>query len=64
MKALDLYVKRRRERVETAQNQSRWLARAMFVRSPALAYLRDRVMRLVGMEQMVKPLIRQLTTPI
>ena len=58
--ALDLYVKRRRIRVVSAQNQSRWLARVVFIRSRALAFLRDRLIRLVSMEQMLGPLIKEL----
>lgn len=62
--ALGLYVKRRRRRVEGAQNQSRWLARVMFVRSRPLAALRDHLMKLVRIEQMVGPLIQGLEEPI
>ena len=62
--ALDLYVKRRRRRVEAAQNQSRRLARLMFIRSHRLAHVRDRALRFASMEQMVGPLIKDLRNPI
>lgn len=62
--ALDLYVKRRRKRVEAAQNQSRWLARLVFVRSRVLAYARDRIFSFASMEQMVGSLIKDLEKPI
>lgn len=62
--ALDLYVQRRRHRVQAAQNQSRLLARVMFVRSQRLAGLRDRALRLTSMEQLVGPLIKDLRNPI
>lgn len=62
--ALDLYVKRRRGRVEAAQDQSRRLARVMFLRSRPLAFLRDRLLRLSSMERMVGPLIKDLRKPI
>ncbi|NJC23728.1 2-polyprenyl-6-methoxyphenol hydroxylase-like FAD-dependent oxidoreductase [Arthrobacter pigmenti] len=62
--ALDLYVRRRRQRVEAAQNQSRRLARLMFVRSARLAAVRDKALLLATMEQMVGPLIKDLREPI
>ena len=62
--ALDLYVKRRSQRVLAAQDQSRWLARLVFVRSPLLASLRNRALRMVSLRRMVGPIYRQLTTPI
>lgn len=62
--ALDLYVKRRRRRVEVAQSQSRRLARLVFTRSQSFAFARDRLLRFMNMERMVRPLIKQLTEPI
>ncbi|HET6625907.1 MAG TPA: NAD(P)/FAD-dependent oxidoreductase [Nocardioidaceae bacterium] len=62
--ALDLYVKRRRKRVEATQAQSRRLARLMFLRSQRLAAVRDRAFRFASMEQMVGPLIKELREPI
>lgn len=61
---LAFYVRRRRRRVEAAQDQSRWLARVMFIRSPVLARLRDGLMRLAGAERMLGPLIGDLQEPI
>ena len=62
--ALALYVKRRCPRVLAAQDQSRWLARAVFMRSPLLVSLRNRALRHVSLRRMVGPIYRQLTTPI
>ena len=62
--ALALYVRRRQARVLSAQRQSRLLARLVFIRSERLAKTRDRLIRLASMEQMIRPLIRQLKQPI
>lgn len=62
--ALELYLRRRRKRVQAAQTQSRRLARLMFIRSRRLAHLRDRALRNVRMEQMVGPLVKDLRNPI
>ncbi|SDL18692.1 2-polyprenyl-6-methoxyphenol hydroxylase [Modicisalibacter muralis] len=62
--ALDLYVKRRRGRVEAAQDQSRRLARLMFIKSRVLAHGRDRLLRFFSMEQMLAPLIKDLKKPL
>ena len=62
--ALQLYERRRRTRVEAAQTQSRRLARLMFLNSPRLASLRNRGLRFASMEQMVRPLIKDLREPI
>jgi 2-polyprenyl-6-methoxyphenol hydroxylase-like FAD-dependent oxidoreductase len=43
--ALERYEKRCRRIVERNQTDSRRLAHAMFVRNPALAWLRDQVVR-------------------
>lgn len=62
--ALDPYVKRRRRRVEAAQDQSRRLAHVMFIPSRRLALLRDRALRFASMDQMVSPLIKAMRNPI
>lgn len=62
--ALALYVTRRRRRVLTAQNQSRWLARVAFIRSRPLGWIRDQLMRFATFEQMIAPILKQLRTPI
>jgi 2-polyprenyl-6-methoxyphenol hydroxylase-like FAD-dependent oxidoreductase len=62
--ALRLYERRRRRRVEAAQSQSRRLARLMFLRSPVLSRVRNEGLRLTRMEQMVRPLIKDLREPI
>ncbi|MFC7375074.1 MULTISPECIES: FAD-dependent oxidoreductase [unclassified Brachybacterium] len=63
-KALKLYERRRRRRVEGAQTQSRRLAKLMFVRSPVAAWARDQALRHATMEQVVGPLIKDLRRPI
>ena len=62
--ALALYERRRRRRVEATQNQSRRLARLMFLRSPRLCAVRNRALRFLTMEQLVGPLIADLHRPI
>jgi 2-polyprenyl-6-methoxyphenol hydroxylase-like FAD-dependent oxidoreductase len=62
--ALELYERRRRRRVQAAQNQSRRLARMMFVRSSALARVRNRALSFTRMEQLIGPLIADLRRPI
>lgn len=62
--ALALYVRRRWRRVLAAQDQSRWLARAVFVRSPLAVSLRNRALRHISPRRMVGPIYRQLMTPI
>lgn len=52
--AFDLYVKRQRRRVETAQKNSRELARYMFVNQPAMAWARDQAMRFYTPEMLLK----------
>jgi 2-polyprenyl-6-methoxyphenol hydroxylase-like FAD-dependent oxidoreductase len=61
--ALALYARRRRRRVLAAQQQSRWLARLVFVRSRALCALRDRALRRVSLRRMIGPIYEQLETP-
>jgi 2-polyprenyl-6-methoxyphenol hydroxylase-like FAD-dependent oxidoreductase len=63
-RALELYERRRRDRVEAAQTQSRRLAKLMFIRSEPLAAVRSRAFRFASMEQMVGPLIKELRRPI
>lgn len=62
--ALALYERRRRRRVLAAQSQSRRLARISFVRSPAIATLRNQALRRTSMESMVGSLIKGLRHPI
>jgi 2-polyprenyl-6-methoxyphenol hydroxylase-like FAD-dependent oxidoreductase len=62
--ALALYARRRRHRVLAAQQQSRWLARLVFVRSRALCALRERALERVSLRRMIGPIYEQLETPI
>ncbi|WP_293323490.1 NAD(P)/FAD-dependent oxidoreductase [Parvibaculum sp.] len=59
-RALTLYEKRQRSRVETAQDGSRSLARLMFVNSPALVRLRNASMYLYTQKRLLKSLDRMI----
>lgn len=61
--ALELYEKRCRKVVERNQTDSRRLARAMFVGSPALAWARDRIARRYPAEKMLSQIIDSMRTP-
>ncbi len=52
--ALELYEKRQRHRVELAQQNSRNLARLMFVSSPRVAWARDQMMRFYTLRRLIK----------
>ncbi len=54
--ALDLFERRQRDRVERAQGDSRRLGRIMFVRSGAVASLRDHLLPHVSVERMLSGL--------
>lgn len=62
--ALALYEKRRRQRVESVQTQSRWLARMMFLEQPALVRARNVVARRMSIGQALGGLIKLLDEPI
>lgn len=62
--ALDLYVQRRRRRVERTQDDSRHLARAMFVRSATLAHVRDIVTRFYSVEGLAGSIASAFGEPI
>lgn len=53
---LDAYETAQKPRVESAQDNSRALARLMFRQSHLLAFLRDWAMRLVSVEMAIKPI--------
>jgi 2-polyprenyl-6-methoxyphenol hydroxylase-like FAD-dependent oxidoreductase len=62
--ALSLYVKRRRRRVERIQDDSRRLARTMFVKSAALARLRDMMTKLYSLERLAGSIAEAFDEPI
>jgi 2-polyprenyl-6-methoxyphenol hydroxylase-like FAD-dependent oxidoreductase len=61
--ALQLFVQRRRARVIAAQEDSRRLAKLMFVKSPALAALRNQAMRLYSIEMFAKNIAHSMAQP-
>jgi 2-polyprenyl-6-methoxyphenol hydroxylase-like FAD-dependent oxidoreductase len=62
--ALDRYEKRHRQRVERAQADSRRLGRIMFVRSRAVAWTRNRLLRLFSVEQLVRSIAAMMEEPV
>lgn len=63
-RALDLFVKRRRERVERIQDDSRRLARAMFVKSGTIAHIRDLATRFYSLERLAGSIAHAFAEPI
>ncbi|MBM4124662.1 MAG: FAD-dependent monooxygenase [Nitrospira sp.] len=55
--ALRLYVRRNKQRVEAAQDNSRKLGRLMFVESLPLAWGRDQLMRFYTLDQALKQIV-------
>ncbi len=51
--ALELYERRQRPRVELAQDNSRSLARFMFVNTSPVAFARDQVARFYGLDRLL-----------
>jgi 2-polyprenyl-6-methoxyphenol hydroxylase-like FAD-dependent oxidoreductase len=62
--ALGLYVKRRRRRAESIQDDSRKLARMMFVRSPIVASLRNVATHFYSVEGLARDLARAFDEPL
>lgn len=62
--ALGFYEMRRRKRVEAAQEDSRHLARLMFVESAPVAWGRDLALRFYSLEQLVKQIAKMFDQPI
>ncbi len=63
-RALSLYEKRHRGRVERAQTSSRRLGRLMFVKSRPISWARNRILKLYSVERLVKDLARIMEEPI
>lgn len=57
------YERLQRPRVESAQSNSRQLARLMFRRGGLLAILRDTAMRITSVKMALRPIIKLLQTP-
>lgn len=62
--ALELYEKRRRRRAEAIQNDSRGLAKMMFIDSFPLVWSRDQLMRHYTLEMLIKNILQSLEEPI
>jgi 2-polyprenyl-6-methoxyphenol hydroxylase-like FAD-dependent oxidoreductase len=62
--ALRLYVKRRRRRVESIQDDSRKLATMMFVKSGTIAAVRDLVTRFYSLEMLASQIAKAFDAPI
>lgn len=63
-RALSLYVKRRRDRVERIQDDSRRLARTMFVKSASIAHIRNLAAKFYSLEQLAGSIARAFDEPI
>jgi len=62
--ALANYQKRRRKRVEAAQDDSRKLARRMFASRGPMSWLRNRALRFMSLESLAKNIVKMLDEPI
>jgi 2-polyprenyl-6-methoxyphenol hydroxylase-like FAD-dependent oxidoreductase len=62
--ALANYEKRRRKRVEAAQDDSRKLARRMFASRGPMSWLRNRALRFVSLESFARNIVKMLDEPI
>ena len=62
--ALAFYEMRRRKRVEAAQNDSRHMARMMFIENVPLAWGRDQTLKFYSLEQLVKQIAKIFEQPI
>jgi 2-polyprenyl-6-methoxyphenol hydroxylase-like FAD-dependent oxidoreductase len=63
-RALTLYEKRRRGRAEAAQEDSRKLARMMFLSSQPMAWARDQLLKVYSLEMLAKQIVKSLEEPI
>lgn len=62
--ALSLYVKRRRKRVERIQDDSRRLARTMFVKSATIAHVRNLLTKFYSLERLAGSIAEAFDEPI
>ncbi len=63
-RALSLYVKRRKDRVERIQDDSRRLARTMFIKSASIAYIRNLVTKFYSLERLAGSIAKAFDEPI
>ena len=63
-RALSFYVARRKERVEGVQEDSRKLARTMFVKSATVAHIRDMLTKLYSLERLASTMAKAFEEPI
>ena len=61
---LGFYETRRRKRVEAAQNDSRHMARMMFIETVPLAWGRDQALKFYSLDQLVKQIAKIFEQPI
>jgi FAD-dependent urate hydroxylase len=62
--SLAFYETRRRKRVEAAQNDSRHMARMMFIETVPLAWGRDQALKFYSLDQLVKQIAKIFEQPI
>ncbi len=62
--ALMLFEKRHRRRVEAAQDNSRGLAKLIFIENLPLAWTRDQAMKFFTVEMLIKDIARSIDEPI
>jgi 2-polyprenyl-6-methoxyphenol hydroxylase-like FAD-dependent oxidoreductase len=62
--ALELYVKRRRQRVERIQSDSRKLSRLMFMSRASVAAIRNFALRFYTLEMLARDIARAFNDPI
>ncbi len=62
--ALALYVKRRQHRVESTQNDSRHLAKMMFIKSATVSHIRDVATKFYSLEQLAGSISKAFDEPI
>ncbi|QDU94910.1 FAD-dependent oxidoreductase [Lignipirellula cremea] len=62
--ALALYVKRRKHRVESIQDDSRHLARTMFLKSSTLSHIRNLATKFYSLEQLAGSIAKAFDQPI
>ena len=64
VQALKLFEKRHRHRVEAAQDDSRRLAKLIFIGSLPLAWTRDQAMKFFTVEMLIRDIARIIEEPI
>ena len=62
--AITFYTKRRRDRVEKAQDDSRQLADLMFIKRKPVSKVRDFLMRFYSLKMLANDILESLDEPI